>query len=134
MKQAIFTVYLAPTTPAQRGNADSDCKPDDSTTANCLINLHYTQSDACISVAGSSCEAIKGTSQILNARMGYAKYLSADDSDTLQAASGYMIGRTVSSGYSDDGGISSGVVELVRVGQNAAQAGLDFRFDGDQEC
>lgn len=91
---------------------------DATTTANCLINLHYTQSDACISVAGSSCKAGKGTSQILNTHIGSAYKLNSDESNTLQAASNNMIGRTVSSGDSDDSGESVGYVSFVRDGPN----------------
>ena len=107
---------------------------DDTNTANCLINLHYTQKDACISVAGSACEAGKGTSHILNAWMAVANQLSADDYDTLQAASSNMVGMTVSSGYSDDSGLSMGVVVLSRIGPNTALSSLDIRFDGDEAC
>ena len=106
---------------------------DDTNTANCLINLHYTQKDVCISVAGSECEAGKGTSHILNA-YGNGDQLSSDDSDTLQTASSNMVGMTVSSGYSDNSGLSMGVVRLARIGQNFADVILDIRFDGDEAC
>ena len=107
---------------------------DDTKTANCLINLHWIQSDACISVVGSECEAGKGTSQILNAWMAEAYSLSFDDSNTLQTASNNMVGETVSSGYADNNGLSMGAVGLTRVGQNSAAAQLEIRFDGDQGC
>lgn len=103
-------------------------------TANCLMNLHYTQGDACTSVVGSECEADKGTSHILNALMTEAGQLSSDDSDTLQAASSNMVEMTVSSGYQDKGGIPMGFVALACKGNNAALAEVDTRFDGDEAC
>ena len=107
---------------------------DDATTAACLIDLHYKQASRCISVAGSPCEAGKGTSQILNVWMGKERKLSSDDSLVLQAAANGMVGQTVSSGRSDHDGQSQGSVKVVRVGQNVAESGVDIRFGGDEQC
>ena len=81
---------------------------DDSTLANCLIDLHYRQNTKCISVEGSKCEDVRGTSKILNAQMGYASkkqihghfgdgdfQLDAAGSRAMQAASNDMVGERV---------------------------------------
>jgi len=60
--------------------------------------------------------------------------LSWDDSSALQLASNNMVGKTVSSGYSDNNGLSMGTVGLTRVGNLFAAAQVFIRFDGDQEC
>jgi len=73
---------------------------DDATAANCLVNLHFTQDDACISLAGSECAANAGTSKILNVRAmnqgtdgpfdGWRR-LTSDDSAAIQAAISAMV-------------------------------------------
>ena len=73
---------------------------DDATTASCLIRLHDVQDDECISVRGSVCEANKGTSKILNARLHYSSSggsLTAEESSTFQKASRALIGSRVNS-------------------------------------
>lgn len=69
---------------------------DDARTANCLIRLHHFQQDECISVRGSVCEAEKGTSKILNARVhGGLGSLASDEYRALQEASLALIGTAV---------------------------------------
>jgi len=84
---------------------------DDATTANCLVNLHFTQDDACISLASSECAANAGTSKILKVRAsdqgndgaenGLSK-LTNDDSNAIQAAISTMVRNNVNS-YSNMG-------------------------------
>lgn len=94
-------------------NTDYAFTQDDATTANCLVNLHFTQDDACISVAGSECAAKAGTSKILNARASNQfndgpadgwKRLTSDDSDAIQAAISAMVRSNVNS--SPDRGVT----------------------------
>lgn len=47
---------------------------DDSILLNCMIDLHHRQSTKCISVAGSRCEAVRGTSKIDLVEMTYTQY------------------------------------------------------------
>ena len=68
--------------------------------ANCLINLHFTQKNDCISVKGSECEAKAGTSRILNMR---SDHLTSEDSFAMQAAVTAMPGSYVDS--SDPAGL-----------------------------
>ena len=70
---------------------------DDATTASCLIHLHDVQKDECISVRGSVCEANKGTSKILNARLHSGGSLTAEESSTFQKASRALIGARINS-------------------------------------
>ena len=70
---------------------------DDATTANCLIHLHDLQEDECISVRGSVCEANKGTSKILNARLHSGGSLTPEESKTLQKGSRALFGAKVNS-------------------------------------
>ncbi len=75
------------------------------------MNLHFTQDDACIPLAGSECAANAGTSKILKVRAsnqgndgaanGLNK-LTSDDSDAIQAAISATVGNNVNS-YPDMG-------------------------------
>ena len=114
------------------GKGDYVWLQDDANTANCLTNLHYTQDDACISVAGSSCEAGKGTSKILNAQVSYiigSKQIDSADSDAIQSASNALVGSSVDSGSDLDGGVT-----LAHAGQNGEYVNILFRFGGGQQC
>lgn len=61
----------------------------------CIINLHYTQEDACIDVAGSMCANGYGGG-LMRGQMGWAgknqkaDQISAQDSRTFQAAAASM--------------------------------------------
>ena len=69
---------------------------DDSIVTNCQIDLHYRQGTKCISVAGSTCEEVKGESRVLNARLEneYGDLqIDAAASRTLQGASNLMVGE-----------------------------------------
>lgn len=105
---------------------------DDVNVANCLINLHYTQDDACISVAGSECEQYAKGSMIINSWVGASAYrFNADDSDTLQAASTAFLGTKFSTTSYE---ASGGEVTFSRVGQNVYQSAVTIRFAGDESC
>ena len=71
---------------------------DDSAAANFLINLHFTQNNICISVAGSSCEVGKGTSKILNPQVSFRwgnEQISSASSWATQATSYAIMSSTV---------------------------------------
>ena len=75
---------------------------DDATTANCLFDLHHVQQDVCISVRGSKCEATKGTSKILNARVhGNLGSITTNETIALQLASRAIVGSKVNSNQDD---------------------------------
>lgn len=119
---------------------------DDATTANCLINLHFTQGDSCISVQGSECESGAGSSKILIA-VGFfptssgdaGSQLSSDDSDALQAASSALVGATVNSA-------PGAGVQIIRIDPSdktadiqqgdvpAEHGGVQISFGGDNQC
>lgn len=69
----------------------------DATVANCIINLHYTQADACISVAGSVCGQGYGGGLMTGfVSWRTATKLSADQSRAIQAAANALVGTSVS--------------------------------------
>ena len=71
---------------------------DDARTANCLIRFRHFQQDECISVRGSVCEAEKGTSKILNARVnGGLGSPGSEEYHALQEANEALIGTAVNS-------------------------------------
>lgn len=99
----------------------------------CNIDLHYRQSDKCISMAGSRCEYGGG---IMKGEMGWwtsghdsANQLSAEDSGTLQAAAESMRGASIS--YDE---VSNGAIELAVVGQNGLTVSMTFTGHQGKEC
>lgn len=75
---------------------------DDARTANCLFDLHHLQKDECISVKGSKCEATKGTSKILNARVhGDLGSITTNETVAIQFGSWAIVGSKVNSNQDD---------------------------------
>jgi hypothetical protein len=108
---------------------------DDSATANYLIDLHSTQDDACISVAGSACEVGKGTSKILNSRVRYLvgnEQISRAIPWAMQAASNALVNEMVASCADQDGGDQVEVLHKLPNGLGVVS--INFRFGGGQQC
>ena len=114
---------------------------DDVRTANCLIRLHHFQQDECISVRGSVCEAEKGTSKILNARVhGGLGSLASDEYHALQEASQALLGTSVNSDANQP--YSSGVYLMHIPGRATWLLGvpvvlyrsLSIVFGGAEQC
>lgn len=111
---------------------------DDVETAKCLIDLHYRQNSACISVKGSRCDAIKGTSRILNIRKavisfnGKVENFSAGESGALQAAVSSMLGMSMGAGPGRDS-LNSFKSDLEPDKPGLAR-GIWIRFGGGQQC
>jgi hypothetical protein len=104
-------------------------------TAKFLIDLHYRQNSACISVAGSRCEAGKGTSKILNIRKAVSSFngkveeFSASESGALQAAVSSMLGVAMDVGASKNEFNSD-----LEPGKPGLARGIWIRWGGGQQC
>ena len=114
---------------------------DDARTANCLIRLHHFQQDECISVRGSVCEASKGMSKILNARVsGGLGSLASDEYHALQEASQALVGTAVNSDANQP--YSSGVYLMHIPGRPTWSLGIgvllyrsvSIVFGGAEQC
>ena len=103
------STWVAATYNSYRSPAEYIWAPDDTTTANCLINQHYVHDKLCVSVRGSECEAKAGTSKILNARLSVYGGLSSEQSRTLQEATRAFVGSKVNSKGNNEEGFASGV-------------------------
>lgn len=82
---------------------------DDATLTNCMIDLHYREDKRCISVMGSPCEKVRGTSridlvEISNGGSIHGSLISSPISRSLQDASDFMVGEKVKSFYDDSNG------------------------------
>ena len=104
------STWVAVTYNSNRSPAEYIWAPDDTTTANCLINQHCVHDRECISVRGSGCETNAGTSKILNARlMMLGGKLTSGRSRTLQEATRAFVGSAVNSRGNNEEGFRSGV-------------------------
>lgn len=107
---------------------------DDSKTANCLIDLHHKQDSKCISVEGSSCEAIKGTSKILNAQVSYIvgdKTIDSAASLAMQGASNAMVDEKVAWG---EGGGKFVTFSHRSSTNDLVLVSMTVRFEGGRQC
>ncbi|KAK4697909.1 hypothetical protein P7C71_g252, partial [Lecanoromycetidae sp. Uapishka_2] len=103
---------------------------------NCIINLHYTQDDACIDIAGSVCAQGYGgglmAGQMSWIGKGHAKadQISAAQSVTYQAAAASMKGIEIS--YANGSSVGKGAIDLELVDPKAGDFALTegMYFDG----
>ncbi len=108
---------------------------DNSATANCLIDLHSAQDDACISVAGSACEVEKETSKILISRVRYLvgnKQISRAIPWAMQATSNALVNEMVAGCADQDRGDQ--VEMLHKLPNGLGVVSINFRFGGGQQC
>lgn len=102
----------------------------------CIINLHYTQDDACIDIQGILCEQGYGgglmAGQMSWIGKGHTKadQISAAQSVTYQAAADSMKGLQIS--YANGSSIGKGAIDLELVDPKAGQFALTegMYFDG----
>ena len=108
----------------------------------CIINLHYTQRDACIDIKGSVCANGYGGG-LMNGEMSWigkghqkADQISADQSVTYQAAADSMKGIGIS--YLNGTNVGKGAVDLELVdpkaGQFALSEGMYFQGHMGGDC
>ena len=103
------STWVAMTYNSYRSPAEYIWAPDDTKTANCLINQDYVDDKKCVSVRGTECEAGKGTSKILNARLDWGGKLTSEESRVWQDASRAFVGSKVNSKGNNEEGFKSGV-------------------------
>lgn len=108
----------------------------DAAAMDCIINLHYTQDDACIDIKGSVCAQGYGgglmAGQMSWIGKGHAKadQISADQSTSYQAAANSMVGIQIS--YANGSDIGKGAIDLELVSPSAGEFALveGMYFDG----
>ena len=111
---------------------------DDTAVADCLIDLHWSQSSKCISVKGSPCEKVKGKSRINNSQIKHPgpDQISASASRAMQAGADALIGMKVKTYVSDkEKRQIDGYVYFGHVGPEGNDDHLLFvRFDTEEGC
>ncbi|KAJ5272594.1 hypothetical protein N7478_007719 [Penicillium angulare] len=128
MLHSINTFSIAAEGEIEFTQADADA-------ANCLVNLHYTQDDACISIKGSMCEdGYDGMLQ--NARMSYISgpyQISSDESISFQGAINKMVGAKMRTDKTNDVAHMP-AVSLVSKTNGVGMVAIYFRYIGEDEC
>lgn len=102
-------------------SGDDDFLQEDADASDCLTNLHYVQSDQCITVAGSSCAYSGG---IMN---GYVAYLGGTQASQMGqgAMSGTAAGQWDISA-SESATIQSAINRFVGIVKYDLNMGVDF--------
>ena len=99
----------------------------------CILNLHYTQADKCISVAGSTCAngytggIMNGHTNLLTSGYDSANQLTSDQSGALQAAAESMLNVGIT--YADP---SNAAMTLITLSDDKKTVDSEIDFVGHQ--